>query len=726
VLLSNGDRMESGSLQDGRHFAVWCDPHPKPSYIFAVVAGDLRLLRDRYVTGSGREVALAIYAEPQHIDDCGYAMGALKRALAWDEAAYGLEYDLSHYNIVAIDDYTGAMENKGLNLFEAKGIVASPAFSTDNDYLVLERILGHEVFHNWTGNRVTCRDWFELCLKEGLTRFRDRQFSEAMSAPGPKRIDAVSLLRRNQFAEDDGAAAHPVKPTRYADVQNLYTATVYEKGSELIRMLAVLVGQPAFRRALRRFLEQHDGQAVTTEELLAALEAESGHDLAAFRPWYQRAGRPRVQVTTRHDAATGRFELSLQQRVPQPPAEVDPPLLMPVSCALFDARGRPVPMRSADPDVVIDDAGTGVLWLREREQRFVFDGVAAPPVASLFRGLSAPVSVDVTRSDRELAMLAACETDPLARWDAAQQLATAVIRRVSDGLALAEAGVGVYGSMFEALLDDEDTDQALLARLLGVPDEPTLSEGLPRVDVDGHATARRALRAHLAERFLTRLLTRYQALTDDGAYRPEPRDMARRALRNACLDLLLAAPGGEGRRLALAQARSSDNMNDRYAALAGLCHWPCPERDEAVALCLERWRDHPIALGQWLIAQALGTAPDTVDRVMALTAHPDVDVGDPALGMALFGSFFRQNRQAFHHPSGIGYEFLADTLIRVDRVRPSGSFWLMPQISQWRRYDDGRQALMRAALGRVAGTPGISRGLAENVARALGSGSRDD
>ncbi len=707
VLLSNGDQVDRGELADGRHYVEWNDPHPKPSYVFAVMAGRLEVHQDIHVTGSGKAVRLAIYTEPHHIADVGFAMGALKRALAWDEAEYGLEYDLDDYSIVAIDGYSGAMENKGLNLFEAKGIVASPAYSTDNDYLVLERILAHEVFHNWTGNRVTCRDWFELCLKEGLTRFRDRQYAESLSLPGPKRIDAVALLRRNQFPEDDGGAAHPVKPARYADVQNLYTATIYEKGAELIRMLQVLLGPDVFRRGLQRFLERYDGQAVTTDELLQTLEAVSGRELGGFRGWYERAGRPSVQVasTFTDDAC----ELRITQKSARPATD-EPPLLIPVSCALFDPEdGRVLEER--------------VLELSGETQVFRFDGLKRKPLVSLLRGLSAPVTLEYPQSSTELADLARWESDPVARWDAMQQLGIAVIRALSAGDDCAAAGAEAYADVIGQLIDDQRTDPALVARLIAVPDEPSLSEGLALIDLDGQADARYRLRQRLAGELADKLLTRYQVLHDHQPYSLDPEAMGRRALKNACLDWLTAYPDCQPFQLCLGQIRDSDNMNDSLAALSALCHHAVPQRDEALAICLEQWRTYPLAKRQWLTAQALGTAPDTVERLIEVAGHPEVDLGDSAQAMALFGSFFRQNRHAFHHPSGRGYEFLVDTLLRMDKVRPSGSYWLMPQISQWRRYDAHRRQLMQNALETIRDTPGISPGLSENVTRVLTSAS---
>ena len=714
VLLSNGDLIEQGALPNGKHYAIWNDPYPKPSYLFAVIAGRLKALRDTHTTKRGRAISLALYAAPEQIGDCTFAMGALKRALEWDERVYGLEYDLACYNVVALEGYVGAMENKGLNVFEAKGILSNPAYTTDNEYLVLERILGHEVFHNWTGNRVTCRDWFELCLKEGLTRFRDRQFSEAMSAAGPKRIDAVALLKRNQFPEDDGNAAHAVKPDRYVDVQNLYTATVYEKGAELIRMLYVLLGHDAFHRGFARYIQRNDGRAVTTEDFIVALEAESGRDLAQFRRWWTQVGRPRIDVRGSYDAARREYRLDVSQTgAAGRPFE---PMHVPIAVALFRKDGSHVPISLDRAQVT--GANETVLELTEQRQTFVFAHVDAKPIPSVLRGFSAPVSLSVDLGDDELAVLAARDTDPYARWEAAQRLGIGEIRRLTKDPTAAPSRQLV--AALARVLEDDATDDALRARLLQLPDEPALSDGLERVDVEGHQRARDRIRTALVDTLGDSLHATYTARSSDPERALDARAIGRRALKNACLELMMSVPSDSHRALCLAQLRSSRAMNDAFHALAFLVHVPSPERDEALELSLERWRGNRLALGQWFLAQASSRAPDAVDRVIALAQHPAFDFADSALSMALFGTFFRQNRVAFHDASGRGYEFLADVLIRVDRLRPSASYWFMPQINQWRRYDEARQRAMCAALERVAREPRLSKGLAENVAKALG------
>ena len=714
VLLSNGNLVASGEQAEGRHWVVWEDPHPKPSYIFAVMAGSWARLEAEHRTPSGRRIALAIYADPELIDKCEFAMGSLQRALRWEEQTFGLEYDLDVYNIVALSDYVGAMENKGLNLFEAHGIVADPTTSTDEDYLLIERILAHEVFHNWTGNRVTCRDWFQLSVKEGLTRFRDQWFSADMGLGAFKRIEQVKALRRNQFPEDAGPAAHPVQPKRYMEIKNFYTATVYEKGAEVARMLHALLGRDAFVAGVRRYLADNDYRAVTLDAFLAALETESGRDLSHFRRWYDQAGRPVVEARGRFDAGAGSFELTFSQR--NVLGDDRPPFHIPVVMGLVGSSGAALP------------CGPGgererVLELTEATQTFRFEGLAERPVPSLFRGFSAPVTYRNDLDDAELAALMSFDPDPFSRWDAAQQLGIAVILRLAAEwragrpLALPDA----YAEAFGRVLADRDTERAVLAELLKVPDEPAVSDGLERIDLDAQVAARRFVCQALAERLSDALYRTYDELGTAGDVSIAPQQIGRRRLRNACLELLLTLeePGMLDR--AAIQASECGNMTDAYEALAALCQVQCPQRDRALDAFHARWREHPRVLDKWFMAQALGRTPDAVDRVLALERHPDMDVMNVPRALGFYGSFFRQNRVAFHDPSGRGYDLLVARLLFVDHHRPGASMRLMPQILQWRRYDDHRRRLMRAALERLAAHDGISRGLYENVSRALGT-----
>jgi aminopeptidase N len=717
VLLSNGNLVRQGEAASGRHWAEWDDPYPKPSYIFAVMAGDFGVLEDEFVTRSGRKVKLGIHADHDLISKCRFAMDVVKRSFVWDEETYGLEYDLDVFNIVALTGWAGAMENKGLNLFEAHGIVADPQIATDSDYVIIERIVGHEQFHNWTGNRVTCRDWFQLCLKEGLTRFRDQQFIEDKMAAGVWRVEVVQQLRRNQFAEDDGPAAHPIQPDAYAEIDNFYTNTIYDKGAEVIRMLRALLGPAAFRKGFDLYIARNDGKAATTEDFVRAMEDGSGRDLAQFRRWYTQAGRPRVVARGQYDAATKRYTLTLSQSCSPSPGQPDKASFhIPVAVGLLARDGRILSFQS---DGVA--ARTATLELTAPEQSFVLDGVEAAPVPSLLRGFSAPVSIDAGLADDELAVLMAHDEDPFARWDAAQTLGIRLIRALAAERAQGRPMrlPGLYLDAIERVLDDASGDALVRAQILAVPDEPMISEGLARIDLDGQVAARTFLRREIATRFGDRIRALYEQSAETGAYAPDIAGIARRRLKNVLLDLLCSTNAANAAQLALAQLTTASNMTDQYEALLALTHMDRPERDEAIAWFFERWKGHSTVIDKWFSAQALSRCTDAVDRIIALEQHPAFDFANMARGLLFYGGFFRQNRVAFHDPSGKGYEFLADRLLMIDKLGRSGSTYIMPQINQWRRYDPARQALMKAALERVADTAGISKGLAENITKAL-------
>lgn len=718
VMLSNGHPAASGTLDDGRHWVRWEDPFPKPSYIFALVAGDFARLDKSYTTGSGREIRLAIYADRERIGECDFAMGALQRALRWEEEKYGREFDLDLYNIVALTGHVGAMENKGLNIFDANGICADPEISTDDDYLVIERILAHEVFHNWTGNRVTCRDWFQLSLKEGLTRFRDQCFSQDMSAAGVKRIEFVKALQRNQFPEDDGPAAHPVKPEQYIEIRNFYTGTVYDKGAEVIRMLYCLLGDEAFRAAVKLYLERHDLQAVTTEDFVRAAEDASGRDLTQFYRWYRQAGRPRVEASSRYDAQARRFELTLaQHHAPTPRQHEKQVLHIPVLAGLLGSSGGKIEGVCADASRI---DGNYLLELRQPVQCFRFENVDEEPVPSLLRGFSAPVTLEANLDAGQLATLLAHDSDPYNRWASGQALATDAIRAMAGdwraGRAMQVDELLVAG--WERLLYDRESDLALVAELLLLPDEPALSEGLPQIDIDAHMAARGHLLTRLAERNREMLLSHYHELAQPGPYQFTPAAIGRRRLRNRCLEILLALPDDEVRDLALAQVQSAGNMTEMFAALMALCHVDCHQRQQALDGFYLRWQHKPSVIDKWFNAQALSRMDGAIDAILALEQHPAMDIMNMPRAMAFYGGFFRQNRVAFNAPDGRGYDILADRLILVDSIKPGSTYWLMPQILQWRRFDAGRQALMKKALEKVMAAD-ISRGLYEIVSKAL-------
>lgn len=711
VLLSNGNAVARGDLEGGRHFATWNDPYRKPCYIFAVMAGDFGVLRDSFTTKSGREIALSIYADRDLVRRCRFAMEAVKHSLSWDEEVFGLEYDLEQYGIVALTGWSGAMENKGLNLFGANGIVTDPETSTDDDYAIVERIIGHEQFHNWTGNRVTCRDWFQLSLKEGLTRLRDQLFIASRLGADACRIDNVKVLRRNQFPEDDGPAAHPIQPVEGASVSSFYTATVYDKGAEVVRMLIAILGWQEFRKGFDLYIARHDGQAVTTEDFIRSMEDASGRDLSQFRLWYRQGGRPRVSAEGQYDAAAKTYALTLRQ-----------------SCRTIDGASEPLPFHIPVAAALLGQDGAVLaeqrtLNLTEGRQTFLFENVNAPPILSLLRGFSAPVTVEADLTDAERAVLMARDTDPFVRWDSAQQLSIALIRALArarcEGALMAVPAS--FSAAFGAMLKDTRTSDILKAEMIAVPDEPALSEGLSRIDLDALMAARTFLRRSLAEMFEDTLQDLYRSKQSSLPYAANAEQIGRRRVKNACLELLSARATDESAELCMTQMTGASNMTDQFAALCNLSHMDLPKREEAFAWFHGRWSHSKLAIDKWFNAQALSRAPGAAARIRALADHPQMDGDDLARVTLFFGAFFRQNRVAFHDPSGIGYRFLGDRLLETDRLGRTSSHYLMPQINRWRLYDPLRRSLMQAELERVAAAPGISASLRENASRALGS-----
>ncbi|ODT88363.1 aminopeptidase N [Phenylobacterium sp. SCN 70-31] len=705
LLLSNGACVNEGSV-GGRHWRTFRDPIPKPTYIFAAFAGDMAALAGRHRTASGRSVELTVYATARDIDRCGYALEALKAALAWDEAVFGLEYDLDSYGVVAIPAYAGAHENKGLNFLGVDLIVAEPSVATDEDYELVRRIVGHEAFHNWTGNRVTCRDWFQLSLKEGLTRLRDQLFMEDALESGVYRIDQVRALRRNQFPEDDGPAAHPIQPPAFVKIENFYTNTVYEKGAEVLRMLRTILTPEGFVAAIRLYLTRHDGQAVTLEALFAAAEDACGVDLGQFRRWATQPGRPRLAAHGSYDPEARAYRLTLRQTPASPAAQ---PLHMPVSVALVSPEG-------------VRLGAETLCELKDWEQTFEFADVPVEPIPSLLRGFSAPVSLECAHDAAQLACLAAFDDDPFVAWDSLQTLLINEIRRLAaawrQGVPLQLSDV--VESAFGQVLRDETRGPRLRALLLGVPDEPVLSEGLPEVDLDGHMAARAFLRGEICRRFRPAIQAVYQA---QGRWAPSDLTNAAvggRMLRNAALDLLVADGDPHAAHACFTQVTEGPSMTESFEALCILSHLDTPLRTAAFQAFYARRRDEPQLVDKWFKAMALSRAPGAVDEIVGLADHPDLAPDNTSRNLAFFGSFFRQNRVMFHDLSGKGYAFLADRLIAADRRGSGRPGYLMAQIDQWRRYSAPRRDLMRAALRRVIETPDISAGLEEVVRRSLG------
>ncbi len=697
ILLSNGDRGPTGELPDGRHFAEWNDPWPKPAYLFAVVAGDLGALCDSFVTASGREVALAIWTDRADLPRCGHAMAALKASFRWDEVNYGREYDLDEFNIVAVSDFNaGAMENKGLNIFNSKYILADQETATDDDFDAVAAVVAHEYFHNWTGNRITCRDWFQLSLKEGLTVFRDQQFSGDQGSAAVNRIDDVRMLRGAQFPEDAGPMAHPIRPNAYIEIGNFYTSTVYNKGAEVIRMLATLLGKKAFRAGTDLYFDRYDGQAVTTDDWLSAMAEASGRDLGSFKEWYNQAGTPRIAVDLSYDADARAATLRLTQSVPATPGQpVKVPMAMPFRVALF---GRDSGKRLGDERVVTIDGEASVR----------FEGVSEAPVVSLNRGFSAPVIVDAAQSRADLAFLAAHDDDPFARWEATQRLALDVL----SGDGPADDLVVTVAATFDAGLDPEFTAEAIL-----LPTESIVGDHAVVVDVDAIHRRRKAARSAISMTLNDKLWSTYRS---NGANRYEltPEAKGRRALKNAALGYLMASDSPEAVAVCWAQFNDADNMTDRMAALAFLANSMAPERDLALAAFYERYRTDPLVIDKWFSVQAMSSRPDTLARVIELRAHPDFNANNPNRLRSLIGAF-GVNQVRLHAVDGAGYRFLGDEILAVGRTNPGAAARLSVPLGRWRRFDSVRSGLMRTELERIMATPGLSKDVFEMVSKSL-------
>jgi aminopeptidase N len=727
VLLSNGNPVEHGEDAGGRHWVKWDDPFPKPCYLFALVAGDLRWIEDRHTTASGRDVTLRIYVEPENIDKCDHAMASLKKAMAWDEQRFGLEYDLDIYMIVAVNDFNmGAMENKGLNIFNSKYVLARPDTATDADYDGILSVIGHEYFHNWTGNRVTCRDWFQLSLKEGLTVFRDQEFSADMGSAAVNRIHNVRMLRARQFPEDDGPMAHPVRPDSYVEINNFYTMTVYEKGAEVVRMYQTLLGRDGFRRGMDLYFQRHDGQAVTTDDFYGAMADANGVDLAPFKRWYSQAGTPRIEVSGAYDAGTRTYTLTVNQRCPATPGQpTKQPLLIPLAVGLLGGDGRDLALQlDGEPAPAADAATTRTLRLDREQQVFRFVNVPEPPVPSLLRGFSAPAKLHYPYSDDELSFLLAHDSDLFNRWDAGQQLATGVAQRLIEDLR-AQRPLSLDTGLTEAfrqLLTGEVTDRALLAEALILPSEDELGEQMDAIDPDLVHQAREWLRRGLAQQLHGAFADAYRANQTPGPYSNDPEAMARRRLKNVCLGYLMALDDAEARASCVAQFEGADNMTDSVSALAALVDCDCPERDAALQAFYERWHGDPLVVDKWFALQAHSKLPGTLDQVKALMGHEAFQLKNPNKVRALVGAFCHGNPARFHDASGAGYEFLVDTVLRLDPLNPMVAARLLGALSRWRRYEPGRQALMKQGLERVLAAKGLSKDCYEIASKSLAEG----
>ncbi|WP_311274182.1 aminopeptidase N [Methylobacterium sp. WCS2018Hpa-22] len=721
VLLGNGNLTEAGPAGPGRHYAIWHDPHPKPAYLFALVGGRLDRVTRAFTTMDGRPVSLAVYVEPGKSDRAAYALDAIARSMTWDEEAFGRAYDLDVFNVVAVSDFNmGAMENKGLNIFNDKYVLASPDTATDADYAAIERIIAHEYFHNWSGNRVTCRDWFQLCLKEGLTVFRDQEFSSDMRSRAVHRIGEVRTLRARQFPEDAGPLAHPVRPRAYAEINNFYTATVYEKGAEIVRMLRTLIGPHVFRAGMDRYFVENDGRAATVEDFLAAFATETGHDLSAFARWYERPGTPTVSVEGDYDAAARTYRLRFSQRLAS--AEGIPPLVIPIALGLVGERG---PIAAS-----CERVSEGVFVLDRTSDEIVFTDVAERPVPSLFRGFSAPVRIDMASSDADRLTLLAHDTDAFNRWQAAQNIALRlIVERTRANASLTEETDPAAQAFIEALatfLDDEaSSDPAFAALVLGIPSEGDVAGDLGSdVDPDAIHRARKILRRQIGRGLGPRLETLRAAMADgaDAPFDPDAVSVGRRALRNAALDLIASSNGERGVELATAELADTTNMTDRLAALSVLASIPGTARETALHAFGLRYPDEPLVLDKWFAIQAMIPEDGTIERIERLQRHPAFAITNPNRVRSLIGSFAMANPTQFARPDGAGFRLLADAVQTTDRTNPQLAARLLTAFGSWRMWEPVRRSQAKATLGEIASGTGLSRDVADILARTLGDG----
>ncbi|WP_114858257.1 aminopeptidase N [Azospirillum brasilense] len=721
VLLSNGNLVDSGDLPDGRHRAVWEDPFPKPCYLFALVAGTLVHQEDRFRTASGRDVTLRIYVEPGNEDKVDHAMRSLIKSMRWDEEVFGLEYDLDIFNIVAVGDFNmGAMENKSLNVFNTKYILAKPETATDQDFLGIEAVVAHEYFHNWTGNRVTCRDWFQLSLKEGLTVFRDQEFSSDMNSRAVKRIADVQRLRTVQFPEDSGAMAHPVRPDSYVEINNFYTPTVYDKGSEVIRMYHTLLGPQGFRKGMDLYFQRHDGQAVTCDDFAAAMSDATGVDLTQFKRWYRQAGTPELDVSGAYDDAAKTYRLTVKQTVPPTPGQpVKEPMHIPLVMGLLGPDGADLPLRLTGEAEPVGASHT--LHITEAEQTFTFVDVPARPVPSLLRGFSAPVKLRADLTDGDLTFLMANDSDAFNRWEAGQTLATRLLlslvadRQAGRELALPQSFIDAVG----AVLKDADQDPAFAAQALVLPTESYLGTQMEVIDPDAIHAVREFARRRLAEALRPGWLDTHRRNAGNEPFSVDAAAIGRRALKNLCLAYLMALEDEEALGLCLGQYRGAQAMTDVMAALQFLSNSNAPERDEAIAAFYERWKGEALVVDKWFGVQATSHRPDALERVTALLSHPAFEIRNPNKVYALIGGFAGGNPVRFHDTSGAGYRFLADQVLRLDPMNPQVAARMVGPFSRLRRYDAPRRALMKAELERIVATPGLSPDVFEVASKSL-------
>ncbi|WP_299599299.1 aminopeptidase N [uncultured Microbulbifer sp.] len=717
VLLSNGNKVDSGSTDDGRLRVTWEDPFAKPSYLFALVAGDLQYVEDSFTSASGREVKLQLFTEARNIGKCAHAMASLKHAMRWDEEVYGREYDLDIFMIVAVDHFNmGAMENKGLNIFNSACVLASPETATDAAFQRIESIVAHEYFHNWSGNRVTCRDWFQLSLKEGFTVFRDAEFSADMNSRAVKRIEDVTLLRTAQFAEDAGPMSHPVRPESYMEISNFYTLTVYEKGAEVVRMIHTILGAEAFRRGSDLYFDRHDGNAVTCEDFVAAMEDANNADLKQFRRWYSQAGTPVVEATDEYDSESSTYSLTLRQHTPATPGQEQKlPLHIPVAVGLLGEGGKALPVNESGSTEV-------VLHLTEASQTFTFHKIGEQPLPSLLRGFSAPVKLRYGYSSEQLKFLMQHDQDEFNRWDACQRLALNTLASLQvqfrAGEPLESPTALIDG--FSALLDSTELDPALIAKMLALPSAQELAEQGDGIDAAAIIAARDFARQSIAQSLKPQFLARYQALDQRKEYQPTAADIAQRSLKNTCLAYLSITGDEDAQALAKTQFQRDENMTDVSAALASMVEYgPRSTAERSLESFYQQWQQDTQVVESWFGLQSSSASFGTLDRVQQLMAHPAFELKNPNKVRAVVGGFAMRNFRQFHREDGSGYEFLADQVIALDKLNPQIASRLVTPLTRWKKYraEEGKQ--IHCALQRIADSGELSGDLYEVVSKSL-------
>ena len=716
VLLSNGNLTASGDLKNGKHYARWSDPHPKPSYLFATVAGQLSFIEENYLTSEGKNVVLRIYVEEENLDSCQYAMDSLIRSMKWDEQRYGLAFDLSQYNIVATNDFNmGAMENKGLNIFNSKYVLARPETATDADFIGVEAVIGHEYFHNWTGNRVTCQDWFQLSLKEGLTVFRDQEFTADMQSAAVKRIEDVRMLKAMQFAEDSGPMSHPIRPDSFIEINNFYTLTIYEKGAEVVRMYQTLLGKDGFRKGMDLYFKHHDGQAVTCDDFRIAMADANDCDLTQFELWYSQSGTPNVVVKEKYNAKTSQYELTIKQKAPGHIDKKDYKAMhIPMRMALFNEAGK---------QLSLDDTGSieKVLELKNYKHKFVFENISSKPIASLFRDFSAPVVIKFPRSNEELLKLMVFDTDPYNRWDVTQIMSNTIIMDAYEAISNGKDAIcpDYYIEAMSHILTDNKTDPALLAEALSLPELRTLMTSMEDIKTDILHQAKEFIKKSVANALEIEFLSVYNQNFVEGAYKVESADVAKRSLKNTCLSYLMRTSNPDIQRLCKQQYDNANNMTDSFYALAMYVHHSAEGHNDMLMAFYNKWQNSALVLDKWFSLQATSPAFGTLDNVIKLLNHESFSMENPNKVRSLIGAFAAANLLHFHQNSGKGYTFLADQVIALNKLNPQIASRMVSYFNNWRKFDKPRRELIQQQLKRIHSTENLSPDVFEIVDKAL-------